>query len=138
MQVQEFDQLLLEEQTITNYMVEGIILGYEFKIRYPFWRGTYLSCIEKLEVAIDREVLSQEDIFFTLNGKRFLMEELRAFYKEYWYVLEDATLTVIKKGGITKGFHEVAITLQHRIPYGRQPDGYRSVTNTITRTLMAE
>ena len=138
MQMQELDQLLLEEQTITNYMVEGIILGYEFKIRYPFWRGTYLSCIEKLEVIIDQEILNQDNIFFTLNDKKFLIEELEGFYKEYWYVLEDATLTVIKKGGITKGLHEVTVTLQHRIPYEKQADGYRSKMNSITRTLMAE
>jgi hypothetical protein len=138
MQVQEFEQILLEEQTITNYMVEGIILGYEFKIRYPFWRGTYLSCIERLEIIIDQEVLNQDNIFFTLNEKKFLIEELGAFYKEYWYVLEDATITVLKKGGITKGLHEVNVTMQHRIPYERQQDGYRSITNTITRTLMAE
>lgn len=138
MEIQKLDQILLEEQTITNYMVEGIILGYEFKIRYPFWRGTYLSCIEKLEVVIDQEVLSQDNIFLTLNGKKFLLEQLKDFYKEYWYVLEDATVTVIKKGGITKGLHEVSVTLQHRIPYERQIDGYRNKTNSITRILMAE
>lgn len=138
MQIQEFEQILLEEQTITNYMVEGIILGYEFKIRYPFWRGTYLSCIERLKIVIDQEVINQDNIFFTLNEKKFLIEELGAFYKEYWYVLEDATITVIKKGGITKGLHEVTMVMQHRIPYERQQDGYRSITNTITRTLMAE
>jgi hypothetical protein len=138
MQIQELDQILLEEQTITNYRVEGIILGYEFKIRYPFWRGTYLSCIEKLEVIIDQEILNQDNIFFTLNNKKFLMEELKVFYKEYWYVLEDATITVIKKGGITKGLHEVTVTMQHRIPYDRKADGYRCNTNSITRTLMAE
>lgn len=138
MQKQELDQLLLEEQTITNYTVAGIILGYEFKLRYPLWRGTYLSCIEKLEVTVDQGVLNPDSIFFTLNDKKFLIEELSLFYKEYWYVLKEATITVMKKGGITKGNHEVTVTLQHRIPFERQGGGYRSKTDTITRTLLAE
>ena len=138
MQVQEINQILLEEQTVTNYMVEGIILGFEFKIRYPYWRGTYLSCIENLEIMIDQKTVNVDNIFLTLNEKKFLLEGLKDCNREYWYVQDSAIITVIQKGGITKGLHEVMVSMKHRIPYEQRQNGYQVINSEISRTLMAE
>ncbi len=138
MQFQAFNKILIEDQTITNYVVEQVILGYEFKIRYPFFRGNYLSCIEKLEFKMDGEKLNKEFIFFTLNGKQYLLKELKDQYKEYWYVLEDATITVIKKGGIVRGNHTITVEMRHKLPYRRIREECQILSNVAERTLMAE
>jgi len=138
MQIREYSQILLEEQTITNYIVEGIILGYEFRIRYPFWRGTFLSCIEQLKFKVDQEEININNIYFTLKGRRYYVEELKELYKDYWFILDYATITVIKKGGITKEIHEITVEMLHRIPYEKHKDSYQVVESLVTRSLMAE
>lgn len=138
MQFQAFNKILLEEQTITNYVVEGVILGYEFKIRYPSYRGTFLSCIEKLEFKIDGETINPNTIYFTLNGKQYLIDELKDQYKEYWYILDEATITVLKKGGIIKGMHTLTVDMLHRIPYAGYSGEYLKLPSIVTKTLMAE
>lgn len=138
MQIQEINQILLEEQTITNYIVEGIILGYEFKIRYPFWRGTFLSCIEELKFKVDQEEINTNCIYFTLNGRKYNIEELKELCKEYWFILDYATITVLKKGGIAKEIHEIAVEMLHRIPYEKHNGCYQVVKSRVTRSLMAE
>jgi hypothetical protein len=138
MQLHALNQILLEEQTITNYIVEGIILGYEFRIRYPFWRGTFLSCIEQLIFKVDQEEINLNDIYFTLNRRKYYVEELKELYKEYWFILDYATITIVKKGGISKGIHEITVEMHHRIPYEKQHDRYQVMQNRVTRALMAE
>lgn len=138
MRHQEFNRILLEEQLITNYTVNGVILGYEFKIRYPSWRGTYLSCIEKLEFRVDQELINPGDIYFTLKGVHHCLRDLKNLYKEYWYILDYATITVLKKGGIAKGIHELSVEMRHRIPYSKQDGSYPVLHSTVTRSLMSE
>lgn len=133
-----YDRRLLEDQTITNYVVKGIILGYEFKIRYPSWRGTYLSCIEKLEFRLDREVIDRGAVIFSLNNKQYLPGDWDGLYKEYWYVLDYGTVTVLKRGGIPKGIHEITVDMFHRVPYGKGEDRYRVIESVVTKALMAE
>ena len=138
MQFQAYNKILLEEQTITNYIVEGIILGYEFKIRYPSYRGTFLSCIEKLEFKIDGEPINPKTIYFSLQGKQYIIDDLQDQYKEYWDVLEEATITVMKKGGIIKGIHTITVAVQHRIPYETHCGSYLTISSVAARALMAE
>lgn len=138
MKFQAYNKILIEEQTVTNYVVEGIIMGYEFKIRYPSYRGTYLSCIEKLEIKIDEEPVNQRIIYFSLNGKQYLIDELKDQYKDYWNILDEATITILQKGGITKGIHMVSIEMCHRIPYAENNGKYLILSSAAARPLMAE
>jgi len=138
MKFQAYNKILIEEQTVTNYVVEGVILGYEFKIRYPSYRGTYLSCIEKLEIKIDEEPVNQGIIYFSLNGKQYLIDELRDQYKEYWNILDEATITILQKGGIAKGIHTVSVEMHHRIPFAEHDGKYLILSSAAARPLMAE
>lgn len=45
------------------------------------------------------------------------MEELPECFKEYWFVLDFATVRIMKDGGLSEGEHEVRVYLKHRIPY---------------------
>lgn len=66
---------------------------------------------------MDGEDVSKSDITFMLNGKQFLIDELAECFKEYWFVLDYATIRVLKPGGLSEGEHEVRVRIRHRIPY---------------------
>ena len=53
-QFASYNKLMISEPDGLKVFKEGdAVLGLEFKLRYPSYRGTYLSCIEALEIRID-------------------------------------------------------------------------------------
>jgi hypothetical protein len=118
--------------------VGDVIIGYEFMIKYPSYRGTFLSCIEELKFAIDDEAISKEDIYFYLNNKQFLLDELPECFKEYWFIRDKATVRIMKSGGIQGGVHKVNVFMKHRIPYTGYFGQYLVLDSDTTDTLLAE
>lgn len=117
MPFQAYNHMLIVDEPIRNVKVGGAVVGYEFKVQYPSYRGTFLSCIEALTFQLDGQEVDRKDITFMLNGKQFLIDELADCFKEYWFVLDYATVRVLKAGGLEEGEHEVRAYIKHRIPY---------------------
>ncbi|MCD8333386.1 MAG: DUF6379 domain-containing protein [Clostridiales bacterium] len=112
-----YNKLLIVEEPIHNRKVGETIVGYEFKLQYPSYRGTFLSCIEDLKISVDDEPVEKSRIYFFLNGKWFLLDELKDCFKEYWYVMDFATIRVMQAGGLPQGEHKIRVYMKHRIPY---------------------
>jgi hypothetical protein len=130
----QYDRLFIPGDRIDPEVVDGIRIGYEFVIRYPSYRGTFLSCIESLSLEVDGVKVPDEQIRFCLNGKEFMLNELKDLHREYWFVLADAKLKVI--GPIlTHGAHTVKVTMYHRIPYTGYFGEYLIWDNTGVKTL---
>lgn len=117
-QFAQWDKYMVCEEPIQNVDVAGTVYGYEFYIHYPTYRGTYLSCIEELYFEVDGERIPDGDVEFHLNGKQFLLPELKELFAEYWHIREDAAIRIINYKGLEKGsVHRVKAHMQHRIPY---------------------
>lgn len=138
MQFQAFNKILIGDQKIRKYQVEGITMGYEFQIRYPSYRGTFLSCIEKLDFYMDGEPIDRKSIYFKLNGKEYTLDELKDQYKAYWFVLDFATITVLTDEELSVGAHELTVDMYHRIPYAGYSGEYLGLPSKVTKTLMYE
>ena len=113
-------------------------VGYEFNIKYPSYRGAYLSCIEDLKFQIDGETVNPSKVYFLLNGKQFLLAEIPECYKEYWFVRDKATVRVIQSGGIAPGEHEVNVYMKHRVPYTGYFGQYLTLISNRTKSLHVE
>ncbi len=113
----QYNELLLPEKNITNLKAGDICYGYAVQVRYPSYRGTFVSCIEKLELSVDGREILQSDMRFVLNGKEFLISQLGEMSKEHWFVLDTASIVVLQENGLAVGNHEVSVRLVHRIPY---------------------
>lgn len=138
MQFQAYNKIMIEKSAIKPYAADGIVLGYSFRIRYPSYRGTFLSCIEKLRFTIDGESIAEKDVRFQLNGKEFLLLELKEQYKEYWFTLDAATVVVLKKDGLSVGEHQLTVEMQHRIPYAGYGGKYLALPSIMTQTLVSK
>lgn len=117
MPFQAYNHMLIVDEPIKNVKLGEVVVGYEFKLQYPSYRGTFLSCIEELAFKVDGQDIEKKDITFMLNGKQFLIDELAECFKEYWFVLDYATVRVMKTGGLSEGEHEVRVYIKHKIPY---------------------
>lgn len=138
MDFQAYNKILICKDNIKNVLVGDAVIGYEFKIKYPSYRGVFLSCVEDLAFKMDGEVINKNDIYFFLNGKQFLLDEIPECFKEYWFVLDKATVRVMKDGGISKGKHEVNVFMKHRVPYTGYFGEYLVLESDMTDTLVAE
>lgn len=112
----QYDELMLRGSRLQNVQAGGVTYGWEFDMYYPSYRGTFVSCIEKLEITLDGKPVAVEDARFTLNGKQFLASELPELCHEHWFVLTPAKITVLG-GGLGQGEHEIGVKLTHRVPY---------------------
>lgn len=138
MQFQAFNKILIGEQKIRQFAVEGIPMGWEFQIRYPSYRGTFLSCIEKLDVYLDGEKVDPNTMYFILDGKEYTMDQIKDQYKAYWYVLDYATIRVITGEALPAGEHTITVDMFHRIPYAGYSGTYMGLPSKVTKTLVAE
>ncbi|MEX1377221.1 MAG: DUF6379 domain-containing protein [Eubacteriales bacterium] len=137
MDFQAYNKILITDKEISNVEVGDVVVGYEFKIKYPSYRGTFLSCIEELRFEVDGELISKDAIYFILNGKQFLIDEIPECYKEYWFVRESATIRVNQMNGITKGEHKVNVYMKHRVPYTGYFGEYLVLESNVTEQMKA-
>ena len=82
-----YDKYMLVEHSLRPALVCGIPMGYRFELRYPSYRGTFLSCIEKLAFFLDGQEIPQK------------------------------TITVTVSQSYAAGIHTLRVHMEHRIPY---------------------
>lgn len=118
-QFQAYNKLLVSKaENIQNYKVGDYIMGFVFHSQYPSYRGTFLSCIDSLKVYLDGKEIPQENIYFNINGKQFLLNQFKDLYKEYWFILDKAKILILQENGLPQGTsHKIKVTMHHKIPY---------------------
>lgn len=138
-QFAQWDKYMLCDAPIENVDAAGVVYGYEFKIHYPTYRGTYLSCIEDLWFEIDGKRIEDSTVQFRLNGKQFLLSELEDMTEEYWWIRDDAVIRVVNLEGLEIGSeHTVHVHMQHRIPYTGYEGEYGVEISDCTKTLVVK
>lgn len=139
-QFQAYNKLLIsQKEEIQNYRVGGCILGYVIHSQYPSYRGTYLSCIESMEVYVDNEKVPENRIYFNLKNKQFLLNEFKDLYQEYWFILDKAKILILHDGGLQEGSsHKVEIRMKHKVPYTGYFGSYLVLDGDNSKTLMVK
>lgn len=132
-----YNNILICKDPVVQVEANGQAIGYEFRIKYPSYRGAYLSCIEGLSFEVDGRAVPQHEVFFQLNGKQFLLDELKDQYKEYWFIRDKATVRVLRDGGLPAGPHDVRVIMRHRVPYTGYFGQYLVLDSDETATLQA-
>ena len=131
----QYDALLIPDETISNRFAGDTCYGYAIPLRYPSYRGTFLSCIEALDAEVDGYAVSQCDMRFELNGKQFLLSELGELFKEHWFVLDTAHVVVMTGNALPAGKHTVKMRLKHHIPYTGYFGQYLVLDSVCERSL---
>jgi hypothetical protein len=114
----------------------GIKTGYQFDIRLSYYRGHFLSVIDKFGVKIDGQEVDTERIKFCLHGKEFGICQLPGLVSEYWLITEPATIKIFRPGGLDSGKHNVDVTLMFHSPYMPVSDtGYMPIDGCGSKIL---
>ena len=83
------------------------IIGFQFKVRLPYYRGVFLSQIRPGTLYVDGERFEKEDIIWNIKGEDYTYEEMKLDFQTHWAVKEPAVLKVRKKGGLSQGYHDL-------------------------------
>lgn len=131
---------IIRPGTLKNYYVNGKVSGYQFDVRLGYYRGHYLSVIDTLGVEVDGEKAEDMNVTFCLNGKEFAPAELKYQFSEFWTILTPATIKVRKAGGLTKGAHDINLTLMLHSPYmplpgATEPHQYTPINSCDQKTV---
>lgn len=111
-----FVDVICDDSLVSTY-ADGKKNGYSFDIRLSYYRGHFLSDIDRFEVYTDGEKVADRDIQFGLNGKQFTVGQLGQCVSEFWTLLEPAHISVIRPGGLPAGEHDIKVVLYLRCPY---------------------
>lgn len=131
----ELGRYMVCEDDIETVRSGDIILGYDFKCRYPSYRGAYLCNILELRAFIDGEEIPQRNIRFGVNDKFFLLSEIEYMFKEYWFTGVKAIVRIIDDKGLAPGEHKVKLCMKHKIPYTGYFGNYVICDDECEKTL---
>jgi uncharacterized protein DUF6379 len=108
---------MLTDQVITSGSLRSDGDGFTFGLRMPWYRALPLSCLEGLEVTIDREPVASDDLRLALGDRTYALADLPPLHDEWWYVADAAEVRAPRPGGLASGEHELDVTIALRIPY---------------------
>lgn len=91
--------------------------GFELDVHLNWYRSLPLSSVKTVELTVDGEGVSRDDIRFAVNGGDYALDELAERWDEMWFVLDPATLRVRRPLVRSGEQAEVTVRLGNRIPY---------------------
>lgn len=92
-----------------NIEKNGEIIGFQVCVRSDYYKGVWLSQIRPGRVIVDGELFPWDSIIWNINGKDYTASELAEIGNEFWRITDVAILKVMKKGGLSQGFHDVTV-----------------------------
>ena len=104
-----FEKYMIMTRGFTNVRKNGEVIGFQFNIRTTYYRGVYLAIISGLGVTVDGKAFSSDQLRFSVGGREFTVDEMTHEETVRWPFGEPATVTVLKKGGLQPGMHEISV-----------------------------
>lgn len=126
---------LIQSSGVGNTRVNGEVVGFQFRIRMPSYRGMAASLIDGAKVVVDGEKsFDFHETKWQLGGTTYTLDELHASEDLRWQLQEPATILVELPGGLTPGIHQLDVEFRLRmsyIPIEHQPSVYK-VSKKVT------
>jgi sugar phosphate isomerase/epimerase len=111
------DRNVIQGRGFRNVVEDGRVTGFQLVLRNPNYRGVAASLLDGVEVTVDGERVPDSVPLWTLQGRTFTLDQLRATTDVRWQLDEPATITVPKPGGLATGVHDVEVVVYLRRPY---------------------
>jgi len=107
----------IQSRGFKNVERNGRIIGFQLNIRSLYYRGVWLSQLRPATVTVDGETFTGEQITWTINGVTYTQNEMASLGNVHWGILEPATLTVAKEGGLETGSHDIEVSYSFSSSY---------------------
>ena len=102
-----FDNNVFLQGTCKNVSEGGKVIGFEMQTNITYYRAIPLSMMEYVHVSVDGEAVPDEDI----------QKEAETVTTYKWEYGDPLYIRVLKDGGLSKGSHQVKLTVAVRTAY---------------------
>ena len=103
------EKQVIQSVGFRNIKENGEIVGFQLKIRLPYYRGVFLSQLRPGTLFVDGERFERQDIIWNINGEDYTMDEMAVDFKTHWNPTKCAVLKVKKPGGLKQGYHDLKL-----------------------------
>lgn len=111
------DNKMICTEQFENFVEDGVVKGFAFLGRLPYYRGLGLSMVEDIQVTVDGEKIAREDVRFSVRGKTYTLDEMETVYDDRWNFGEKARIIALKPGGLAAGNHRIEFAVRMRVSY---------------------
>lgn len=119
-----FDNYLYIEGSTKNVEKDGEVTGFELQTYITYYRGIPLSMIHEIKIKVDGVDIASSELYFSPNRTEyFSIQEMETCATYRWEYGDAGTIYVKKPGGLSKGSHEVTLSLAIRVAYIPVPFG---------------
>jgi len=112
-----YDDCIIVGEEFKNVTQGGEVIGFQIGMRIPYYRGVVLSLLDETRLAVDGELVAQEDIALTISGKTLPLTELENDPITKWEFGDVGILTISRPGGLSAGEHKLELHQHVRTPY---------------------
>jgi hypothetical protein len=119
-----FDELMLPDEAILQHSGTDATRAV-LPIRLPWYRSLQLSTIDGIELAVDGEAVSPDNVSINFGGTKYSLAEATQLSDAWWFVLDTLQTEIQVPASVEPGDHRVDLTLSLRIPYAT-PDHERT------------
>lgn len=117
-----FERFFVREDSLTNVVVDGQIIGFSIAVRNANYRGVFLSLHNGYFIEVDGVAYPKAVQRFVVNGQGPRdFEGIARAVREHWDYDDEGILLVLKPGGLEPGAHEVRIQQSVLAAYGYRP-----------------
>lgn len=128
-----FDTNVFIENSCRNIVEDGKITGYEMQTYITYYRGIPLSMVNDIRVEVDGVQVPREMLLCSVDGGEywFTLDEMTTVVEHKWEYGEPMIVKVKREGGLSKGSHQVHMTVIVRTAYIKVP-----LEGNMTRTVV--
>lgn len=101
------EKQVIQSVGFRNITEDGKVMGFQFKVRLPYYRGVFLSQLRLGTLIVDGETIDKDAICWNINGEDYTAEQMRSDFQTHWGVTTPAVVKVKKEGGLAQGFHDL-------------------------------
>lgn len=113
-----FDNNVFLKDTCVNVVQDNKVVGFEMQTNITYYRGIPLSMMEYVHVSVDGEQVEDADILVSLDRDVwFTQKEAETVTTYKWEYGDPLYIRVCKEGGLSKGTHQVKLTVAIRTAY---------------------
>lgn len=112
-----YDKYMIVAEEFKNVEKDGEVTGFQFGARLPYYRGVVLSLVGEMDITVDGEKVTEEQVSVTVSGKTFPLAQLKKITDVKWEFGDVGIVTVEKPGGLSEGEHEIEYRQNMKISY---------------------
>ena len=82
------EKQVIQSVGFRNIYDNGKAVGFQLKLRLPYYRGVFLSQIKPGSLTVDGETFAKEQVIWRINGEDYTAEGMRQNWHTHWHPLE--------------------------------------------------